>query len=319
MSNDVREAPGARSSEGTTAPATGSVAPSNAQVQLRALMRGRSFDEQVQMLAPADAGNAPTTFSLDPIRPVDPTANLVEDAADPEGARDAEAPDHASAAEPARAAAPGGKPATDPAVLSLTQQNSMPNTLPIPGGKFGGMSPSFEFDGISIKHEPGKAWQVSANLKVICAWGVSDNGRTNITGPHDPKITRTNYRSVADDLDPALGDEPPGKPTRNSYYSRFWTAEHEWFHARDTWGWVSSQGVEIAKKVLAKATISSEEDVRQALSRARTALDDGWRDWFGFYESSEAAKPGEQRAYLDGKPHYEAIARETRERDKDLR
>ena len=321
----VRDAPNVQRAGASPESSTGSSAPSTSRVQHRAILRGKSFDEQVQMLAPADAEEGPRSFNLDPIRTASATANFVEDEADTETSRGG-APAHAEEADlgrtaagaPASKSAPSPKAPLDPGELTLTQQNSMPNDLPLPGGAFGGMSPRFDFEGITVKHEPGKAWQVSANLKVICSWAVSENGRTNITGPHDPKITRTNYRSVADDLDPAKGPAPDGKPTRDSYFSRFWTAEHEWFHARDTWAWVTSKGIDIAKASFAKASISSDADVQRALSDCRDKLEEGWKSWFGFYESSEAAKPGEQRAYLDGKPHYEAIAKETRERDKDL-
>jgi hypothetical protein len=222
----------------------------------------------------------------------------------------------ASAVPAAGEKKPGKKEQERGATFSMTQVNTMPKEIVVPAGKFGACQPSFKFENLKVVIPgDGSKPTIDATLRVICAWGVADLPN-NITGADDPQVTKETWRRIANDLEPAL--EPDGKPTREKYWSRVWSSEHEWFHAGDTFRWAEREAQKLIEKTLANEILYSKEAVEASLARIATKLLNAWVDWFGADMGTEAEKPGEQRCYAQFKNNYQQLAADIRKRGKEL-
>jgi hypothetical protein len=102
-------------------------------------------------------------------------------------------------------------------------------------GSFGANNPSFTIDGTAEVAEGRDQVDVFVWLQLDNLWNVRSNGRTDITGPSDPKLTKDNWQQAADDLDPAKqdGDKYAGSVRRTSFWSSEITTQHELFHEKE--------------------------------------------------------------------------------------
>lgn len=197
---------------------------------------------------------------------------------------------------------------------TVTASYDQPNTLtPAP---FGSMNPNFEFTGVSWANSGGVC-NVTAHLNCHYPWGVSGGGNLDVPSATDAVVTnaphaasgKKTYEAIADDLTPRAGS--PFKSPRNWFWSQALTERHERFHGTDDWGWINSAGKPAAVAFINSQTVrggfSTDGAVRALLSQARQRIADGSDAFYGASLGHDA-RPGEIRAYTDGRASYTALA-----------
>ncbi|MFN7897619.1 MAG: DUF4157 domain-containing protein, partial [Cyanobacteriota bacterium] len=130
-------------------------------------------------------------------------------------------------------------------------------------------------------------------------------------------IQKRNWQDIVDDLRP----NDLGKAQRGKYWSAQLVDRHEQKHVADC-KTASARGLERAQQTLNGMRISDEDFAKQdALALAEpfraavhTAIrNEDWKDYYGAdypVVPEHDRRPGEIRAYTDGKPHYEALVRD---------
>lgn len=196
---------------------------------------------------------------------------------------------------------------------TLTSDYDQPNTLsPSP---FGAMTPNFEFTNI-VWTVSGDTCNISARLACHYPWGINGGGRTDVPSGTDAVVTTVAHPSsgkkvwetIVDDLTP--GTASPHKSPRTNYWSSSFTARHERYHGTDDYAWVTSTGKPDALAFIQSRTVSRADtatDVTGVLDHARRRVAQGSDAYYGVSLAHDA-RPGEIRAYADGRPHYQALA-----------
>lgn len=214
----------------------------------------------------------------------------------------------------------GGPPAATPTpaanltvTTSFTSEYDQPNSLsPSP---FGAMIPGFEFTGITWTVS-GNTCNIAGRLSCHYPWGVNGGGRTDVASGTDAAVTASAHPSsgkkvwetIVDDLKPAAAS--PHKSQRTHYWSQSLTSRHERYHGTDDYSWVTSTGKPDAEAFVQSRTVSrgaTGTDVTGVLESARRRVAQGSDAYYGVSLGHDS-RPGEIRAYGDGRPHYQALA-----------
>lgn len=91
---------------------------------------------------------------------------------------------------------------------------------------------------ITVRRILGR-YLVSATLDQQTIWqvrtGLGPTGEQSVDSALDPVITKANYKTVASDLTPNMGDLG-GRPPRTQFWARDLTERHEAYHADDSTG-----------------------------------------------------------------------------------
>lgn len=316
-------------------------------VQLKQSLRGMAFDAQEQALAPSAAGAAQTTEVAPDAKAAEPaegaTAPDAREAAAPEAptadgtvpaftidpikappescpvqASDtskATAPVQRAPGAPAPAAANGDVGGT----LAVGTTSMRKKDCPIVDGAYGGIKPDFGLGAITIgAHKPGEAWTADVNLTLETHWGVASSvpNKTALSNPGE--VSREESAAAADDLDPSgpSAPAPDGKTARSSYWVPAISTIHELYHTAETERWLENEGRALAQAWFKGRSFLNAAHLENSFVILRDKLDAAWKEYFGVKLGSEAAKPGEQRAYLDGKGAYQNWANALRKRAK---
>lgn len=181
-----------------------------------------------------------------------------------------------------------------------------------PGGRavspFGGEFYEPAFVGTSYAFAAGKC-TITSTLNVICPWGTSAGGRTDVPSATSPVVTAAKWPAIKADLAP--GAASPFKSPRVTYYSQSLLDRHEKFHGTDDFGWTTGSGIGIVKTFLEAGTVASASaaaDVPALVNGARVKLIAENTKWYKGGGASHDAYAGEIRAYADGRPLYQALA-----------
>jgi peptidoglycan hydrolase-like protein with peptidoglycan-binding domain len=202
-----------------------------------------------------------------------------------------------------------------------------------PASSFGANQPSFEIDGIAEVAEGRDKVDISIWLQLDNKWAIRSNGKTDITGPDDSKLTPANFKQAADDLDPAKQDAGlyPGSVPRNQFWSSSLTTEHELFHEAEILK--SFPRIAKAPDTVALANnryvdVSSMWSFFRAIGFDMGRCDDASRKVFEQIKKDIGAKvvremnqavsseAAERRAYASGRQGYTDLAESIREHGK---
>lgn len=156
----------------------------------------------------------------------------------------------------------------------------------------------------------GGVCKITTTLDINCPWGTASGGRTDIKSGTDGAITKSNWSNVRDDLIPSTSS--PYKSPRTKFYSQSLVERHEQFHGTDDEGWTKSSGIPLAQAKAKAATINSSTasaDVTNLLTSVLAMLRSENLKWYKGGGSSHDSYAGEIRAYIDGKPEYEKLAK----------
>jgi hypothetical protein len=195
---------------------------------------------------------------------------------------------------------------------------------------FGIMSPSFSVkDRLYNVDATKKTVSLGMTIKLNARWGVNAAGRTDIASGASSKITAKNYQEIVSDLTPKL-EEQCWRADRFKFWSKDICARHEQYHATDYRNWLAGTGKDYLKDYLDKKTIAltdKERGDRKKLAAKvkpiyKDALDtieqQAWLYYSGGDATSYTMRPGEIRAFGDGKVPYEQLAAAVKQRGEAL-
>jgi hypothetical protein len=206
---------------------------------------------------------------------------------------------------------------------TITSGYDQPNTLAV--SPFGEMVPNFEFTNLAWT-VTGNTCNVVARLACHYPWGINGGGCTDVPSGNDAVVTTAAHPSsgkkvwetIVDDLTPTAAS--PFKSRRTYYWSSALTARHERYHGTDDYAWVTSTGQPDALAFIQSRTVSRAQtaaDVRTVMDQARRRIAQGSDTYYGVTLAHDA-RPGEIRAYNEGKAAYQALADAVRVRGRAL-
>lgn len=154
-------------------------------------------------------------------------------------------------------------------------------------------------DGGKIHHDkPSSTWQVSVtydNPVTFRVYTSALRGQTDIDGPADADIKKSNFPQVVADLTPGSD----GRPPRNQFWARDLTIAHEQFHVVDGQG-MCRQAVASEQQQLNQQQAASMDDVQALLKPIPMRIVKA--------RGAGMANGGEDRAYAAGKAAYQSRA-----------
>ncbi len=160
---------------------------------------------------------------------------------------------------------------------------------------FGEEQATIGLDQIRYTPEPSGV-DVEARVCVDCAWGVQSLGNKDILSENTPDVNAAQWGAVHADLSP----NEEGIPIRKHYWASDLTARHEQFHAKDDIQQAEKDLPEV-ENWLSEQQVSQrglDVGIMRLLENARRKVQDGIENHY--------VEGGEERAYGDGKPLYEA-------------
>jgi hypothetical protein len=196
---------------------------------------------------------------------------------------------------------------------------SQPDDLKIDAGKFGSETYDAEFNGVGHSFAK-KVCTISGTLDVTCRWGARSLGRKDVPSGTSAVVTADNWPDIKKDLTPAK--DPPYKSPRKEYYSRDLTERHEIFHGTEDFGRTKSTGMGIVKTSLESNTVTpknADKKIPKILTDTKAAVERDVKDNYEGGGTDHDSYAGEIRAYLKGKPDYEALADDVEKHGKTLR
>jgi hypothetical protein len=193
-----------------------------------------------------------------------------------------------------------------------------------PGGSvdadsFGSETYDADFKGVSHSFAK-KVCTISGTLDVTCQWGTHSRNRKDVPSGTAPVVTAESWPDIKKDLTPEK--DPPYISPRKEYYAKKLTELHETTHGIDDFDRTKSTGMGIIKTSLEKNTVTpknADKKIPTLLADAKTALVKDISDYYEGTGTDHSSYAGEIRAYLKGKPHYEALADEVEKHGKTLR
>jgi hypothetical protein len=195
---------------------------------------------------------------------------------------------------------------------------SQPDDLKIKAGKFGSETYDAKFN---VSHSfAKKVCTISGTLDVTCRWGTRSLGKHDVTSGTSPVVTAGNWPDIKRDLTPAK--DAPYKSPRKEYYSRDLTERHEIYHGTEDFGRTKSTGMGIVKASLESNTVTpknADKKIPKILKDAKAAVEKDVKDYYEGGGTDHDSYAGEIRAYLKGKPDYEALADDVEKHGKTLR
>jgi hypothetical protein len=196
--------------------------------------------------------------------------------------------------------------------------HSAPNTHSPGPGAFGAEVYRPKFENIDYFIAASGNCAITGKLQIDTPWGVKGGDNIDISGPTSGVITAENYTEIYEDLKPTEG----GKPKRDKYWSQALTQRHEMFHGTDDWQWTQNQGYNIVGDWMATQRVRSpftvfgltvsdgdvKDDIQTLLKDAIKKLKSENMKYYSGGGAAHGDRPGEIRAYADGKASYQALA-----------
>jgi hypothetical protein len=196
---------------------------------------------------------------------------------------------------------------------------SQPDGGKVDADSFG--TETYDADFNNVTHSfAKKVCTISGALDVTCQWGTRRRGRTDVPSGTSPVVTATNWPDIKKDLTPDKNS--PYKSPRKEYYSQDLTERHEIYHGADDYGRTKSTGMGLVKASLEKNTVTPknvDKKLPKMLKDAKAAVVKDVKDYYEGTGTDHDSYAGEIRAYLKGKPHYEALADSVEKHGKTLR
>ena len=196
---------------------------------------------------------------------------------------------------------------------------SQPDGGKVNAGSFGTETYDADFNGVSHSFAK-KICTISGTLDVTCEWGTRRRGRKDVPSGTAPVVTATSWPVIKKDLTP--DKDPPYMSPRKEYYSQDLTERHEIFHGTDDFDRTKNTGMGIVKTSLEKNTVTpknADKKIPKFLKDAKAAVVKDVKDYYEGTGTDHSSYAGEIRAYLKGKPHYEALADDVEKHGKTLR
>jgi hypothetical protein len=196
---------------------------------------------------------------------------------------------------------------------------SQPDDGKVDADSFGTETYDVDFNGIS--HSFGKkVCTISGTLDVTCQWGARNRGRKDVPSGTSAVVTAENWPDIKKDLTPAKNS--PYKSPRKKYFSQDLTERHEIDHGKDDFDRTKSTGMGLVKASLEKDTVTpknADKKIPKILADAKAAVVKDVSDYYKGKGTDHDSYAGEIRAYLKGKPDYEALADAVEKHGKTLR
>jgi hypothetical protein len=153
-------------------------------------------------------------------------------------------------------------------------------------------------------------------IDLVCAWGVNSGGNTDVASGTDPAVSlaphpstgKKSYEQIAIDLTPSAADN--WRPPRSFYWSQALSSQHEKFHTTDDKGWANGAGKQVVINFLKTQTVTDHTAVGEigaALTTAMTKMTDANFQWYSGNGKPYIQRPGEMRAFADGRTGYTAL------------
>jgi hypothetical protein len=196
---------------------------------------------------------------------------------------------------------------------------SQPDDGKVDADSFGTEKYDADFNGVSHSFAK-KVCTISGMLDVTCRWGARNRGRKDVPSGTSPVVTAESWPDIKKDLTPAK--DAPYKSPRKEYYSRDLTERHEIFHGKEDFDRTKSTGMGIVKASLEKNTVTPKNaatKIPKILKEAKDAVKKDVKDYYEGGGTDHDSYAGEIRAYLKGKPDYEALADAVEKHGKTLR
>jgi hypothetical protein len=179
---------------------------------------------------------------------------------------------------------------------------------------FGEMVPSYTHKDTKWKAKRDKV-TVDFTLKLKASWGVSGGSATDVPSATDAVVTTAThasgkkvYEQIVEDLTPVRSDS--WRSPRSFYWSRALTERHEKYHCSEEERWSKSKGRRVATRYLQSRTVSVANTAAglstlldNAMVEIQTASDDNYGASLAYIQ-----RPGEKRAFADGRSRYKALA-----------
>lgn len=203
---------------------------------------------------------------------------------------------------------------------------------------FGEMVPSYRLGDMQFAVKSSKKAN-TVKLKVTVdgttSWGIASGGNIDVPSGDADVVTADNWQEIVEDLTPRTGSYR-GRDFGGSWVafrSRYWsealTARHEKFHCTDERDWLKSQGKRFFTKYLNDQTVGLDDTERKDPAKIRVKLADVLEDARKalvaasdtFYMGTGVTyynRPGEIRAFGDGKAPYQKLADAVKKRGKVL-
>jgi hypothetical protein len=187
-------------------------------------------------------------------------------------------------------------------------------------GTFGTEFYQPRFEAITIDVTPDNRCLVNARLVVRTPYGVSNNGRRDVSSASSDLVNATTFQQIAGDLRP----DGSGRARRDQYFSQSLTERHERFHATDDYGWTERVGLPLIIDYLSGSgrTVPDGTHTRSAVERLmENALDElkiACHQYYVGGGSNHDTFAGENRAYAEGKDAYQELADAVERRGMDL-
>jgi hypothetical protein len=196
---------------------------------------------------------------------------------------------------------------------------SQPGNGKVEAGSFGHETYDADFKGVSHSFAK-KVCTISGTLDVTCQWGTHSRNRKDVPSGTAPVVTAESWPDIKKDLTPEK-DAPYISP-RKEYYSKKLTENHEIFHGTDDFDRTTNTGMGLVKTSLEKNTVTpknADKKIPKFLKDAKAALVSDIENYYEGTGTDHSSYAGEIRAYLKGKPDYEALVDEVEKHGKTLR
>jgi hypothetical protein len=225
-------------------------------------------------------------------------------------------------AAPAPAPAPPAPKHIEPGAITINW--SQPNTLA--AGQFGEESFKASHSGATATAAGAKV-KLDFTIDLVCAWGVNSGGNTDVASGTDPAVTiaphpstgKKTYEQIAIDLTPSAADN--WRPPRSFYWSQAFSSRHEKFHTTDDKAWANGAGKQAVVNFLKAKTVTDHTavgEISTILGDAMTDMNNNNFQWYSGGGKPYIQRPGEMRAFADGKDSYTALAAAVRAQGRTL-
>lgn len=184
---------------------------------------------------------------------------------------------------------------------------------------FGEMTPTYAFSGLEVAYSKKEGrLRIKGNVEGDYVWGTNSGNHVDVPSATDGVVTADNYEQIVADLTPKL-EEKCWRAPRSTYWSEAICARHEKYHATDEEKWFLKNGTSIIDKYLKANPVTISDTDRKDLAKVKVLAQDtidasikhleaeSWKFYAGA-NASYCTRPGEIRAFGDGKSPYVKLA-----------
>ena len=136
--------------------------------------------------------------------------------------------------------------------------------------------------------------------------------------PH-PSTGKKTYEQIAIDLTPSAANNC--RPPRSFYWSKALSSQHEKFHTTDDKAWANGAGKQAVVNFLKAKTVTDHTavgEISTVLGAAITDMNNNNFQWYSGGGKPYIQRPGEMRAFADGKDFDIALAAAVRAQGRTL-